>query len=97
MLPLANGRFDDGGMECIRDEADDQIVFSDFEVQSVVVSDVDRDGIGILDTRGERFGGFESPAGCREISRIPWGNSQRETYRRSRRRPIQRASQASAW
>ena len=53
MLLLANGRLDDGRVESIRDQADDQVVLGDLGVQRTVVGDIEGDGGGILDTGRE--------------------------------------------
>ena len=68
MLLLSDGRFDDGGMKRIRNQADDEIVLGKLSVKGVGVGDVEGDGGSVLDSGREGFGGFKSPASCRMVS-----------------------------
>ncbi len=62
MLVLSDGRFDDGRMEGVGDQADDKVVFRELSVQGLVIGNIERDGGGILDTGRERLGGLNGPA-----------------------------------
>lgn len=62
MLLGADGRLDDGSVESVRDQADDKVVLRELGVQGLVVSHIERDRVGILDTGGEGLGGCEGPA-----------------------------------
>lgn len=68
MLLLSDGGLDDGGVEGVRDQADDKIVLGELGVESLIVGDIERDGAGVLDTGRERFGGFKSSASYRSVS-----------------------------
>jgi len=70
MLLLANGRLDDGRVEGIGDQADDQVVLGDLGVQGTVVGDIEGDGGGILDTSRERFRVLESSASWRGVNMV---------------------------
>jgi hypothetical protein len=63
ILLLANGRFDDSGMEGIRDQRDDQVDFGNFGVECFVIGDIEGDGVGVLDAFTEGFGTFEGSTG----------------------------------
>jgi hypothetical protein len=54
-------------MEGIRDQADDQIVLCNFGIESVVICDVERDGMGVLDTFRELLSALEGSASYRII------------------------------
>ena len=49
MLLLADGRLDDGGVEGVGDQADDEVVLGDLGVEGIIVGDIERDGGGSLD------------------------------------------------
>ena len=68
MLLLSDGRLDDGGMERIRNQADDEIVLGKLGIKGLGVGDVEGDGGGVLDSGREGFCGFKSPASCRMVS-----------------------------
>ena len=68
MLVLPDGALDDGGVESIRDERDDQIVLGDLGVEGLVVVYVEGDGVGILDTFREFLGALEGSAGFSGVS-----------------------------
>lgn len=63
MLLLTDGRLNDGGVEGIRDQADDEVMLGNLSIQSLVISDVQGDGSGTLCASNERLGGLESSAG----------------------------------
>lgn len=63
VLLLTDGGLDNGGVEGIGDQADDQIVLRDLGVQSLIVGDIKGDGSGILDAGREGLGRFEGSAG----------------------------------
>lgn len=63
ILLLANGRFDDSGMEGIRDQRDDQVDFGNFGVECFVVGDIEGDGTGVLDASSKGFGTLERSTG----------------------------------
>lgn len=68
MLLLTDGRLDDGGVESVRDQADDQVMLSNLSIEGLVVGDVEGDGVGILDALRERLCGLECSASCRSVS-----------------------------
>jgi hypothetical protein len=76
MLLVPNGRLDDGSMVGIWDQADDEVMLCDFGVEGLVVGDIDRDGVGVLDAFGELLRCCEGPArfgaldGHREWDRV---------------------------
>lgn len=62
ILLLSDGGLDDGGVEGVGDQADDEIMLGDLGVESLVVGDIERDGSSVLGTGRERFGRLESSA-----------------------------------
>lgn len=67
MLLVSDGRFDDDSVERVWDQANDQIMFRNFSIESFLVGDVEGDRVSILDTFGELFGGLESPTCLGEL------------------------------
>lgn len=65
VLLLANSRLNDGGMEGIRDQADDKVMLGDLSIESLIVGDIEGDGGGVLDTLRELLSRGKSTAGCR--------------------------------
>jgi hypothetical protein len=63
MFLVSDGGLDDGGVEGVRDQADDHIVLGNGSIESLVVVDIEGDGSGQLDALGELLGAFESSAG----------------------------------
>lgn len=53
VLLLADGRLDNSGMESVWDEGNDQVVFADSGVQSLLVGDIEGDWGSVLDAFGE--------------------------------------------
>lgn len=51
-------------VEDVGDQADGEVVFGDFGVEGLLVTDVERDGRGELDAGGKLLGGLEGTAGC---------------------------------
>lgn len=49
-------------MECVGDQADDQVVLGDGGVEGLVVSDIKRDRVGELDALGELLSSFYGSA-----------------------------------
>lgn len=64
ILLVADGRLDDGGVEGVGDQADDQVVLGHLGVQRLVVGHVERDGMRVLDALGELLGRGQGAAGC---------------------------------
>lgn len=62
MLLLTDGGLDDGGVEGVGDQADDEVVLGNLSVESLVIVDVEGDGGGALDASGEGLGGLEGAA-----------------------------------
>ena len=63
ILLVADGRLDDGGVEGVGDQADDEIVLSNDGIEGAVVGHIERDGVGVLDALGQLPCGVERPAG----------------------------------
>lgn len=91
MLLLSDGRLDDGGVEGVGDQADDEVVLRKLGVQGLVVGDIERDGDGVLDTDGERLGGFESSASCRNVSGLANREVLFHSFRRLRGKSYQQS------
>lgn len=68
VLLLSDGGLDDGGVEGIRDQADDKVVLGHLGVEGGIVGHVEGDGRSILDTGRQGLCGFESPASCKRLS-----------------------------
>lgn len=68
ILLVANGRLDDGSVERVRDQADDDVVLGNGGIEGLFVVDVERDGRGQLDALGELLCAFERSAGWGLIS-----------------------------
>lgn len=83
VLLLADGRLDDGRVESVGDQADDQIVLGDLGVESGIVGDIERDGGGVLNTGGQLLGRLESSASCIGSGRVSFAtpNTQRTMAR----------------
>ena len=64
VLLLADSRLDDGSVEGVGDQADDEIVLGNLSIESLVVGDIERDGGGVLDALGELLSRGKSTAGC---------------------------------
>jgi hypothetical protein len=47
---VSNGRLDDGSMEGVGYQADDEIVFCDFSIESFVICNIKRDRMSVLDS-----------------------------------------------
>lgn len=63
VLLVADGALDDCRVECIWDKRDDQIMFCDLSVESLVVGDIEGDGCRKLYALGELLRIAKSPAG----------------------------------
>jgi hypothetical protein len=50
ILLVSYGRLDDGRVESVRDQANDQVVFCNFSIESLFVCDIEGDGLGVLDS-----------------------------------------------
>lgn len=81
MLFQPDGGLDDIDVEGVGDQADDQVMLRELGVQGLVVGNIERDGVCVLDTSRERLGGLEGPASCsRDVSGPTAGfDSARET------------------
>lgn len=66
MLLLVDGGLDDGGVEGVGDQADDNIDLCDLGLEGSRVGDIERDGVAVLQTLTELLCRLESSAGC------PW-------------------------
>lgn len=66
ILLISDGGLDDGGVVCVGDQANDQVVLGNGSIESLFVVDVEGDGSGKLDALGELLGTFESSAGWGE-------------------------------
>lgn len=64
MLLLADSRLDDGSVESVRDQADDEVVLGDLSVKGLVVVDIEGDSLGELDAIGESLGALNVSASC---------------------------------
>lgn len=62
ILLVSNSRLDDGGMEGIRNQADDQVVLGDLSIQSLGVGNVERNGRRELHAGGETLSSLEGSA-----------------------------------
>ena len=63
MLLLSDGALNDHRMECIGYKRDDQIVLCDLSVEGLLVCDIERDWVGVLNTFCDLFCAFEGSAG----------------------------------
>lgn len=64
MLLLADSRLDDGSVESVGDQADDEVVLGDFGVKGLVVVDIEGNSLGELDAVSEGLGGLDVSASC---------------------------------
>lgn len=59
----ADGRFDDQGVEGVRDQGDGQVNLLHDLVQGGVIVDIEGNSLGVLEAFAQLPGAFESPAG----------------------------------
>lgn len=69
VLLVSDSGFNDCCMECIRDQADDKIMFCNFSIKCFVVCNIEGNGASILDARGELLSTFEGSA-CYNFVRL---------------------------
>lgn len=62
ILLVSNSRLDDGGMESVRDQADDQVMLGDLGIQRLGVSNVERNRRRELHASGKTLGSLEGSA-----------------------------------
>jgi hypothetical protein len=62
MLLVADGRLDDSCVEGVWDQGDDKIVLSDFGVEGLLIGDIERDWVSVLDTLRELLCALKSSA-----------------------------------
>lgn len=63
MLLDLDGGLNDGGVEGVGDERDDEVVLADLLLEGVRVGDIEGDRRGVLKAFGELLGGLERAAG----------------------------------
>lgn len=64
MLLLADGRLDNGSVEGVRDQADDEVMLANLSIEGLVVANVKGDGGGALDASRKGLSRLESTASC---------------------------------
>lgn len=64
MLLLADGRLDDGSVESVRNQADDEVVLGNLSVKGLVVVDIKGNSLGEFDAVSERLGALNVSASC---------------------------------
>lgn len=70
ILLVSNRRLDDGSMEGIRNQADDQVMLGDLGIQGLGISNVERNRRRELHASGKALGRLEGSACCLQLVSI---------------------------
>ena len=63
MLLCPDGALDNLSVESVGDQADDEVDLLESLVQSSIITDIEGDGLGVLEAGTELLGGFEGTTG----------------------------------
>lgn len=63
MLLLGNGSLDDGGVECVWDQADDDSDLANLVLEGSLIGDIEGDGVAVLQAFTELLGRVEGSTG----------------------------------
>jgi hypothetical protein len=64
MLLGPDGRLDDGGVESVGDQRDDHVDLLHGLVESGIITDIEGDGLGVLEVAGKGLGTLKGTASC---------------------------------
>jgi hypothetical protein len=68
VLLLGDGSLDDGGVEGVGDQADNNAVLANLVLEGGRVGDIERDGAAVLEALAELLGRLEGTAGWNDVS-----------------------------